>query len=143
MTRRDWQAGSAAVEMAIIAPGLLLIIALLVFGGRNALATGAVEQAAVDAARAASLARSGAEAQSAAQAAAARSLADQDLDCTAVNVNVNTGGFGTPPGQDARVSTTVTCTLRLSDLGLPGLPASKTITATGASVIDTYRERGR
>jgi hypothetical protein len=33
------------------------------------------------------------------------------------------------------------CTLWLSDLGLPGLPASKTITASSVSVLDTFRER--
>jgi hypothetical protein len=118
-----------------------LLLALLIFGGRNALATGAVEQAAVDGARAASLTRSGADAESAARAAAARSLADQDLACSTINVDVDTSGFGTPPGQAAHVSTRVACTLRLSDLGLPGLPASKTITASAVSVIDTYRER--
>jgi len=139
--RGDSQAGSAAVEMAIIAPGLLLLIALLIFGGRNALATGAVEQAAVDAARAASLTRVGGEAQSAAREAAARSLADQGLACNSVDVAVDTSGFSTPPGQAARVSATVTCNLRLSDLGLPGLPSGKTITGTAVSVIDTYRER--
>jgi Flp pilus assembly protein TadG len=141
MRRDDPQAGSAAVEMALITPGLLLLIALLIFGGRNALATGAVEQAAVDAARAASLTRVGSEAQSVARDAAARSLADQGLACMSINVDVDTRGFSTPPGQAARVSTTVTCTLRLSDLGLPGLPSSKTITGTAVSVIDTYRER--
>ena len=139
--RRDPQDGSAAVEMALIAPGLLLLLALLIFGGRNALATGAVEQAAVDAARAASLARTGADAETAASSAAARSLADQGLACSAMDVDVDTRGFGTPPGQAAHVSTTVACTLRLSDLGLPGLPASKTIRAGSVSVIDTYRER--
>jgi Flp pilus assembly protein TadG len=138
---RDTQAGSVAVEVALIAPGLLLLMALLIFGGRNALATGAVEQSAVDAARAASLARTVTQADAAAQDAASRSLADQNLACAMTNVEVDTRGFGTQPGESAQITATVSCTLRLSDLGLPGLPASKTITATSVSVIDTYRER--
>jgi Flp pilus assembly protein TadG len=140
MNRRD-DAGTVAVEAAILAPALLLILALLVFGGRNAIATGAVEQAAVDAARAASLARTGAQADTAARDAAARSLADQDLDCATITIQVDTSGFRTRPGQSASVDTTVTCLLRLSDLALPGLPGSKRISATAVSAVDTYRER--
>jgi Flp pilus assembly protein TadG len=139
--KRDAQAGSAAVEVALLGPGLLLIMALLIFGGRNALGTGAVEQAAVDAARAASLARSSTQATSAARDAAERSLADQGLACSTTGIDVDTSGFATQPGEPAQVSATVMCTLRLSDLGLPSLPASKTITATSVSVLDTFRER--
>ena len=140
MNPRD-DAGTVAVEAAILAPALLLILALLMFGGRNAIATGAVEQAAVDAARAASLARTGAQADTAARDAAARSLADQDLDCATITIQVDTSGFRTRPGQSASVDTTVTCLLRLSDLALPGIPGSKRISATAVSVVDTYRER--
>jgi Flp pilus assembly protein TadG len=139
--RRDPESGSVTVELALIGPGLLLLLALLIFGGRNALATGAVEQAAVDAARAASLARTGANAEVAAHEAASRSLADQELECSAINVDVDTSEFGTPPGQAAQVTTTIACTLHFSDLGLPGLPANTTISASSVSVIDTYRER--
>jgi Flp pilus assembly protein TadG len=140
MNPRD-DAGAVAVEAAILAPALLLILALLMFGGRNAIATGAVEQAAVDAARAASLARTGAQADTVARDAASRSLADQDLDCATITIQVDTSGFRTRPGQSASVDTTVTCLLRLSDLALPGLPGSKRISATAVSAVDTYRER--
>jgi Flp pilus assembly protein TadG len=140
MNPRD-DAGAVAVEAAILAPALLLILALLMFGGRNAIATGAVEQAAVDAARAASLARTGAQADTAARDAASRSLADQDLDCATITIQVDTSGFRTRPGQSASVDTTVTCLLRLSDLALPGIPGSNRISATAVSVVDTYRER--
>jgi Flp pilus assembly protein TadG len=140
MNRHD-ETGAVAVEAALLAPALLLILALLMFGGRNAIATGAVEQAAVDAARAASLARTGSHADTAARDAASRSLADQDLDCATVTVQVDTSGFRTQPGQLATVSTAVTCILRLSDLALPGIPGSKRISATAVSAIDKYRER--
>jgi Flp pilus assembly protein TadG len=139
--RRDRESGSATVELALLAPGLLLLVGLLIFGGRNALAAGAVEQAAVDAARAASLARTGPDAQAAAHAAADRATADQGLACQSVTVQVDTSGFDTAPGQDGRVTAAVACTLRLSDLGLPGLPGTKTVSGSAVSVIDTYRER--
>jgi Flp pilus assembly protein TadG len=140
MNRHD-ETGAVAVEAALLAPALLLVLALLMFGGRNALATGAVEQAAVDAARAASLARTGPLADTAAREAAGRSLADQDLDCATITVQVETSGFRTQPGQEATISTAVTCILQLSDLALPGLPGSKRISATAVSAIDKYRER--
>ena len=64
MTGRRWaarlggpEAGSAAIEAAILAPGLLLILALIVAAGRVETAGAAVETAAHAAARAASLAR--------------------------------------------------------------------------------------
>jgi Flp pilus assembly protein TadG len=140
MNRHD-ETGAVAVEAALLAPALLLVLALLMFGGRNAIATGAVEQAAVDAARAASLARTGPLADTAAREAAGRSLADQDLDCATITVRVETRAFRTQPGQEATISTAVTCILRLSDLALPGLPGSKRISATAVSAIDKYRER--
>jgi Flp pilus assembly protein TadG len=51
------EAGSATVELALLAPGLLLLAGLIVLGGRVVLAGGSVEQVAAAAARQASLAR--------------------------------------------------------------------------------------
>ena len=39
------------------------------------------------------------------------------------------------------VEVTVTCRARLGDLGLPGLPATKTLTATAASPVEQYRSQ--
>jgi hypothetical protein len=39
------------------------------------------------------------------------------------------------------VSATVTCTVSLSDLLVPGLPGSRTLTATFTSPLDPFRER--
>ena len=50
--------GSMTLELVVWAPGLLLIISLLVVAGRVSSAKGAVELAAVEAARTASIARS-------------------------------------------------------------------------------------
>ena len=42
-------------------------------------------------------------------------------------MSVDTAAVGTPVGTPGQVSTTVTCALRLDDIGLPGLGGTKTI----------------
>lgn len=133
--------GTAAVELAVAAPFLMLIVMVVVAGGRLELARGAVQQAAVDAARAASIARTAEAAAGSAAATAEAVLANQGLHCAGHQVTVDTGGFGLPVGTPATVSATVSCTVPLADLGVPGLPGERTITATAHSPLDTYRGR--
>ena len=133
--------GSMTLELVVWTPGLLLIISLLVVAGRVSGAKGAVEQAAVEAARTASIARSPSAANAEALAAARQSLAGQGLQCTDLTVTIDTSGFNTPPGRPATVTATVTCPVRLSDLAIPGLPGTRTVTQTAVSSLDTFRER--
>ncbi|MFC0429922.1 TadE/TadG family type IV pilus assembly protein [Kutzneria buriramensis] len=136
--------GRAALETAILAPVLILVFIILVIaGGRISSAGSAVEEAARAAAREASLQRDGATAQSRATRIAEQSLAGQGLVCDSLQVVVDTSQFSRPLGQPAQVTATITCQVRLSDLGLPGAPGSKTMTSTFVSVIDPYRERGQ
>jgi Flp pilus assembly protein TadG len=133
--------GSTTLELVIWAPGLLLVIGLLVVAGRVNAANAAVEQAAADAARSASIARTPGAASTSAETSAQQSLAAQALQCTTVNVTVDTGGFAASPGQPATVTATVSCPVRLSDLGIPGLPGTRTVSHTAVSSLDTFRER--
>ncbi len=133
--------GSTTLELVVWAPGLLLMIGLLIVAGRVNSANAAVEQAAVDAARTASSARSAAGARDMARASAEKTLAAQGLQCTTTTVVLDTSGFGTRPGQSATVTATVTCPVRLSDLSVPGLPGTRTVSHTATSSIDTFRER--
>lgn len=133
--------GSTTLELVVWAPGLLLLIGLLTVAGRVNSANAAVEQAAVDAARTASSARTAAAAAGLAQAGADRTLAAQGLQCTTTTVALDTSGFATPPGQSATVTATVTCPVRLSDLSIPGLPGTRTVSHTATSSLDTFRER--
>jgi Flp pilus assembly protein TadG len=135
------EAGSTTLELVIWAPGLLLVIGLLVVAGRVNGANAAVEQAAADAARSASIARTPGAASTSAVNSAQQSLAAQSLQCTTVSVNVETGGFVAFPGQPATVTATVSCPVRLSDLGIPGLPGTRTVSHTAVSSLDTFRER--
>jgi Flp pilus assembly protein TadG len=133
--------GSTTLELVVWAPGLLLLVALLTVAGRVNGANAAVEQAAADAARSASIARTAGTAQSAAVTSALATLTGQDLQCTGTTVTVNTSGFAAPPGQPATVTATVSCPVRLADLAVPGLPGTRTVTHTAASSLDTFRER--
>lgn len=132
--------GSSVVEVVILAPALGLFLALIIAGGRVAVAHQAVEASAAEAARAASIARTQGQAQASAEAAATASLTNQTTRCVSTAVTVDTSGFATPVGTPASVGATITCQVDLAGL-LPGLPGSMNITATVRSPLDTYRER--
>ena len=133
--------GSVSLELVVLAPGLLLVIGVLIYGGRLELAKQSVQSAASQAAREASIARTQPEANSTADAAATRSLTEQGLNCVSSSVTVDTSGFASPAGTPATITAEVTCVVNLSDLAVPGLPGSQTVTATADSPLDTYRER--
>lgn len=133
--------GSASVEVAVIAPALIALLGLMIAFGRVTDADGAVDAAAHSAARAASLERDATGAQTRARAAAEDSLHGDGVTCQSTDVVVDTSGYMLDVGQAATVTATISCTARLSDIALPGLPGAKTLTATFTSPIDTYRGR--
>lgn len=137
-TRRD--RGSAAIETAVAVPAFMLFVGLIIAGGRLAAAHQAVQSAATEAARTASIARTAAVASPQAATAASRSLAEQNVQCVRSNVSVDVTQFSVPVGQPARTSATVTCAVDLSSL-LPFLTGSRDVAATMTSPIDTYRQR--
>ena len=132
--------GNAPLELVVLAPVVFLLIAFVVAAGRTSIAQGSVSAAARDAARQASISLTPGRAQTAALSSAMAALSQNGLDCRPV-VTVDTSGFGVPVGQPATVSATVTCTVSLSDLLVPGLPGSRTLTATFTSPLDPFRER--
>ncbi|MDH6115642.1 Flp pilus assembly protein TadG [Kitasatospora sp. MAP12-15] len=132
--------GSAAIEFTIWVPAGFMLLALAMVGGRIINAGDAVDAAAADAAREASLAPTAAAAQQQAGTAAAQTLADQHLHCASVDISVDTSGFDAPIGQYGAVTASVHCRLTLSDLGLP-VSGGKDMSATFTSVIDRWRPR--
>ena len=133
--------GSEALEAAIGVPAFLLFIAMIIAGGRLAIADQSVQAAAAEAARSASIARTQGQAHGSALSGATSSLANQKLQCASKSVSVDTSGFASPVGTPANVTATVTCVVNLSDVAVPGLPGTRTITATMTSPLDTFRER--
>jgi hypothetical protein len=122
-------------------PAFLLLVAVDAVVGRQTVAQTAIEGAAHDAARAASLARTAATAQAGADHAAHSVLNDQNLHCDPATVTIDTSQFARPVGQPAAVTATVSCSVAFSDISVPGLPGNKTLSATFTSPLDVYRGR--
>ena len=133
--------GSVTLELAILAPAVLALLGLVIVAGRIEIAGGAVEHASAAAAREASLARSPEAARQAAIRAAMDDLNGQDLHCTDLRVVVDTTGFTVPVGSPAQVSARVSCTVGLSDIGVPGMPGTRTLTAETQSTLVSSRSR--
>lgn len=133
--------GSAVIEAAIGVPAFMLFVGLIVFAGRVAVANQAVGSAATEAARSASISRTQAQAADTARAAATQALSNQKVNCLRMTISVDTSGFGSPVGTPASVRATVTCVVNLSDLSVPGVPGTRTVSASMSSPLDTYRER--
>ena len=133
--------GSLTLELAILGPALLLLLGLVIAAGRIAVSGGAIEAAARDAARQASISRGPDAATAGARAAALDTLAEQDLRCVTMTVRVDTAAFTAPVGAPAQVTARVSCVVALTDLAVPGLPGTKTLRASFASPLDSYRER--
>jgi Flp pilus assembly protein TadG len=141
MSARVTDRGSVSVELALLAPALLLLLAFAILAGRTQIAEGAVAEAARAAAREASLARDATTAATRADAQAERTLAAQNLRCQRTSVDVNTAGFQAPPGQPGDVTVTIACVVGMADLLTPGLPGAVTVEASFTSPVDAYRER--
>jgi Flp pilus assembly protein TadG len=134
--------GNVAAEVVMLAPVLILLVLILVAAGRTAMADNATQSAAFSAARAASLSANSTDAYTAAQDAARRSMSQAGIACRSLTINVNTSGLDTPVGTTGTVSARVNCDVNLSDITLPGLPGTRTMSSTAASPVDAYRQRG-
>jgi len=129
--------GSVAAEVAIAIP---VLVAVLLFAGvlvaRGVDARRRLDDAAHQAARAASLTRTPTAATSAAQQVATATLAHAGVDCADPTIAVDTSDF--QPG--GMVTVTVSCRLHLSSAAaLLATGDQRTLTATASSPIDTYR----
>jgi Flp pilus assembly protein TadG len=144
MTRRrsvHADRGSVSVEAAILMPAFLVLAVLAVIAGRTTVAQNALDLAAHDAARAASISRDAATARTRAEDSARTTLHRQALHCLALDVDVDTSEFANPAGQPASVRVRVACTVSFADVALPGAPGQRHLSAEFTSAIDQYRSR--
>lgn len=132
--------GSESVELAILLPIGLLVLAFIVVGARIVLASDRMSGVAGIAARDASIARSADSAQSIAKTSAEHALASDNLHCTDIRVSVDTSGFNAAPGTNAAIHVDVWCTVDLSDIGVTGLPGAKTLHDSATSPLDPARD---
>jgi Flp pilus assembly protein TadG len=132
---RPGQDGISAVEVVLLAPLLTLLLVFLAAFGVLVDVRGDVQNAADDAARAGSDQRTYTAAMTAATQIAAEDLSGRCLDGPTVT--------GPPPDTfTAGGVFTLQIDCATSLLGLPGLPARKTLTARGIAPLDPYRRTG-
>jgi hypothetical protein len=111
------------------------VLLFVLFCGRLALARLRVDDAAHQAARAASLTRDPSSAAAAATAVAGDALRSSGASCTTHSASVDTAGFR--PGGAVTVS--VSCTIEVGDLSGLHLPGQVTQSASSTSVVDAFR----
>jgi Flp pilus assembly protein TadG len=143
--RRDWRwwatwwradRGSVSTEVTLVTPLLIMLlvfVAVVIHRGVDARLR--LDDAAHEAARAASIQRSAPTAIAAAQSTAASALSSAGVTCESLAVDVTTGGMR--PG--GTVSVTVSCTVTFSDALVLGVPDQKQLSATAVEPIDTWR----
>jgi Flp pilus assembly protein TadG len=117
------QRGSATLELVALTPALLALLLAVLAAARITAARQQVDAAAREAARAASLQSTLSAGRQAAHTAAAGTLAGTGVSCTRMRLTV-AGDYAAPAGTRAAVRVQVSCTVRLADLALPGLPAA-------------------
>ncbi|MEU7994540.1 TadE/TadG family type IV pilus assembly protein [Micromonospora sp. NPDC049060] len=153
---RTAERGSVSIEVAVLAPAFIALMVLAGVAGRTAVAAEAIDAAAHDAARAASISRDARTARAEARDAARQQLDWRGLNCAGTPEVTFSGAvrgaptsfdaaFRSPAGQDASVTVRVACTVSYGDLHLsvlPGMPAGKRVSANFTSPLDRYRSRG-
>jgi Flp pilus assembly protein TadG len=122
--------------LVLLTPLLVALLMFIVGLGRIAEARSHVAGAARDAARAASQQRTPSAARAAAEQTATADLTGAGLSCAHLTIDTDTSTF--TAGEAVRVD--VGCTADLRDLIGVGLPTSKTLHATAAAPLETYRE---
>ena len=137
---RRAQRGSTSVELAVLAPGLALLLLLVAAGARVVEVQGHIDGAARDAARAASIARSYGQAIAAAQQAAHADLGTTSL-CAPGTVAVRVAGYPAVPvvttGAGA-VTVTVTCQVGMSPFKALGFGVTKGFTGQAVAPLDPF-----
>lgn len=133
---RRTQGGAVTTELVLVTPMIVVLMLFAVYAGRVAGARNDVVGAARDAARAASLERSGPAARTAADDAAAATLDRMGVSCMGgPAVATDTAAFR--PG--GSVAVTVRCDIELAQLALLGIRGSRSVESTSVEVIDLYR----
>jgi len=130
--------GTAAVELALLAPVLVVLVAIVAAADRMVETKTAILSVAREAARVASEAPNAAAAHDAALATSEKVAAGLGLDPARLSVAQDHGGFGRGEPYEVSVSYQVT----LADLpGLGLLPGSFVLGAEHAELIQTYKSR--
>ncbi|WP_433265804.1 TadE/TadG family type IV pilus assembly protein [Micromonospora vinacea] len=152
---RTAERGSVSIEVAVLAPAFIALMVLAGVVGRSAVAAEALDAAAHDAARAASISRDSDTARKEALEAAQKQLDWHGLACANDLEPEFTGSspgnksnfddaFSSSVGTDATVTVTISCVVSFKDITLdilPGMESERLITGEFTSPLDRYRGR--
>jgi Flp pilus assembly protein TadG len=133
--------GSYTLEAVLCLTVLVPILGIIAAFGLAGLGDSTAANAAAAAARAASTSDDPDTAQARGRQAALKSLGQAQRTCASSDIIVDTSGFPSQTGQPGTVTVRVNCTIPLADLAVPGLPGSKTLSATRHSAVDRYVAR--
>ncbi|MFD8493907.1 TadE/TadG family type IV pilus assembly protein [Amycolatopsis sp. NPDC059657] len=128
-----------AAEVTLVAPFLVMLlvfVAVVVHRGVDARLR--LNDAAHQAARAASIERTVPAATGAAHATASNALSSAGITCRSLGVDV---GGGLAPG--STVVVTVSCSVDLGDALILGVPGEKRLSTTANEPVDTFRSAPR
>ncbi|WP_152442574.1 TadE/TadG family type IV pilus assembly protein [Nocardiopsis kunsanensis] len=131
--RRRGDSGGASVELMLLTPVLVVLLMLMVVAGRQVSAALTTQDAALAAARAASLQRDAASARDRAQQVAEGELADRGVSCDPFTASVDVSRFDAGGAAEVEVA----CTVTVVDLG--GLGGQRTLRTSAVSPVDPYR----
>jgi Flp pilus assembly protein TadG len=137
---RQPDAGTMSLELVLLTPLLVAFMMLMVGLGLVVEGQSQVDGAARDAARAASIGRTTADADADARDAANATLSDRKQRCRGGGPDTVVDFSQWRPG--GQVTVTVRCHIDLSGLSLIGIAPSKTMTGTATAPIDTLRRIG-
>ena len=131
--------GAVAVEAALILPALLMIAAVATGGWRISEVKADAQSAAEVAARAGSVASSAGDGIVVGQRAGLAELVGTR--CSNPAIAVDSSDLALPAGSTGTTSARVRCTVRLSDLLVPGMPGALHVESVARSTLDSHRER--
>ena len=130
--------GNAALELVLVAPLLLGVLAVLIAAGRVLSINSAIETVAREAGRASSQADNAEDASLIARVRAEKVAAGLGLDPSKLDIEIDSGSFerGSPLAVRSRY------TAQLSDLpGFGFLPGSFELSAAHVELVETYKSR--
>lgn len=129
--------GSVAAEASVATPFLvMLLVFVAVFVHRGVDVRIRIDDAAHQAARAASIERTPAAATSAAESTATGALSAAGVLCRSLSVHTTTHGMRLGGGS---VSVTVSCDVDVSEALIIGIPGTKRLSASAIEPVDIWR----
>jgi TadE-like protein len=141
---RPAEHGTSTLELVALVPLLAALMLFVVFCGRVTVTRLSVQQAARDAARAASIALTRDDAAIALDASLTENLGFRARYCTHPPVNfsaISSDSGATGDWDSGVIELRLTCAIPTEDLGLLGLAGTKTFTAKAVEPVDTWRSR--